>query len=94
MIRTNRFRLVSGFRNAVPASGRSLPQFSPLLRRHRRIGLLAVVWEAMHGDISGWFEVRVDGPKPGGGRCLLSWPDSTSHLGRLLLLRITRPYGH
>jgi hypothetical protein len=25
-------------------------------------------WEAMHGDMAGWFEVRVDGPKPGGGR--------------------------
>lgn len=20
-------------------------------------------WEAMHGDMSGWFEIRVDGPK-------------------------------
>ena len=25
-------------------------------------------WEAMHGDMAGWFEVRVDGPKPGGGK--------------------------
>jgi hypothetical protein len=25
-------------------------------------------WEAMHGDMTGWFEVRVDGPKPSGGR--------------------------
>jgi hypothetical protein len=25
-------------------------------------------WEAMHGDMAGWFEVRIDGPKPGGGR--------------------------
>ena len=25
-------------------------------------------WEAMHGDMTGWFEVRVDGPKPGAGR--------------------------
>ena len=25
-------------------------------------------WEAMHGDMSGWFEVRADGPKPGGGK--------------------------
>jgi hypothetical protein len=22
----------------------------------------------MHGDMTGWFEVRVDGPKPSGGR--------------------------
>ncbi|WP_433185891.1 hypothetical protein [Actinoallomurus sp. CA-150999] len=25
-------------------------------------------WEAMHGDMSGWFEVRLDGVKPGGGK--------------------------
>ena len=25
-------------------------------------------WEAMHGDMSGWFEVRVDGPRPQGGK--------------------------
>jgi hypothetical protein len=25
-------------------------------------------WEAMHGDMAGWFEVRVDGPKPGRGK--------------------------
>lgn len=25
-------------------------------------------WEAMHGDLAGWFEVRLDGPKPGGGK--------------------------
>jgi hypothetical protein len=25
-------------------------------------------WEAMHGDMAGWFEVRVDGPKPRGGK--------------------------
>ncbi len=25
-------------------------------------------WEAMHGDMAGWFEVRVDGPKPSGGK--------------------------
>jgi hypothetical protein len=25
-------------------------------------------WEAMHGEMVGWFEVRVDGPKPGGGK--------------------------
>jgi hypothetical protein len=25
-------------------------------------------WEAMHGDMAGWFEVRVDGPKPAGGK--------------------------
>jgi hypothetical protein len=24
-------------------------------------------WEAMHGAMAGWFEVRVDGPKPSGG---------------------------
>jgi hypothetical protein len=24
-------------------------------------------WEAMHGDMVGWFEVRIDGPKRGGG---------------------------
>jgi hypothetical protein len=24
-------------------------------------------WEAMHGDMAGWFEVRVDGPKPNAG---------------------------
>lgn len=22
----------------------------------------------MHGDMAGWFEVRVDGPRPGGGK--------------------------
>ncbi|MEV0456779.1 hypothetical protein [Catellatospora methionotrophica] len=26
------------------------------------------LWEAMHGSMSGWYEVRLDGPKPGGGR--------------------------
>lgn len=26
------------------------------------------LWEAMHAPMSGWYEVRVDGPKPGGGR--------------------------
>jgi hypothetical protein len=25
-------------------------------------------WEAMHGSMAGWFEVRVDGPKPAGGK--------------------------
>lgn len=25
-------------------------------------------WEAMHGEMTGWFEVRIDGPKPGGGK--------------------------
>jgi hypothetical protein len=25
-------------------------------------------WEAMRGDMKGWFEVRVDGPKPEGGK--------------------------
>lgn len=25
-------------------------------------------WEAMHGDMRGWFEVRADGPKPDGGK--------------------------
>jgi hypothetical protein len=25
-------------------------------------------WEAMHGDMAGWFEVRMDGPKPRGGK--------------------------
>jgi hypothetical protein len=25
-------------------------------------------WEAMHGDMAGWYEVRIDGPKPGKGR--------------------------
>lgn len=25
-------------------------------------------WEAMHGDMAGWFEVRVDGPKPAAGK--------------------------
>jgi hypothetical protein len=22
----------------------------------------------MHGDMAGWFEIRLDGPKPGGGK--------------------------
>lgn len=26
------------------------------------------LWEAMHAPMAGWYEVRVDGPKPGGGR--------------------------
>lgn len=25
-------------------------------------------WEAMHGNMAGWFEIRLDGPKPGGGK--------------------------
>lgn len=25
-------------------------------------------WEAMHRDMTGWFEIRADGPKPSGGR--------------------------
>lgn len=25
-------------------------------------------WEAMHGEMAGWFEVRLDGPKPRGGK--------------------------
>ncbi len=25
-------------------------------------------WEAMHGDMRGWHEVRADGPKPGGAK--------------------------
>lgn len=25
-------------------------------------------WEAMHGDMKGWYEVRKDGPKPEGGK--------------------------
>jgi hypothetical protein len=25
-------------------------------------------WEAMHADMIGWYEVRADGPKPGGGK--------------------------
>jgi hypothetical protein len=25
-------------------------------------------WEAMHGEMKGWHEVRIDGPKPGGGK--------------------------
>lgn len=25
-------------------------------------------WEAMHGDMTGWFEIRLDGPKPEGGK--------------------------
>jgi hypothetical protein len=25
-------------------------------------------WEAMHGEMTGWFEARIDGPKPGGGK--------------------------
>jgi len=52
-------------------------------------------WEAMHGNMTGWFEVRADGPKPGGGKgrhhyrlyCML---DYDAHgIGKPLLVVIT-----
>jgi hypothetical protein len=49
----------------------------------------------MHGDMTGWFEVRVDGPKPGGGRgrrhyrlyCLLD--DEAMNVDKPLLVVVT-----
>ncbi|GAA3444421.1 hypothetical protein [Planomonospora venezuelensis] len=58
-------------------------------------------WEAMHGDVSGYFEVRLDGPKPAGGKgrhhyrlyCLLDY--EAKETDRPLLVVITgldKPY--
>jgi hypothetical protein len=52
-------------------------------------------WEAMHGDMAGWFEVRVDGPKPGGGKgrhhyrlfCLLDY--EAKNVEKALLVIVT-----
>jgi hypothetical protein len=52
-------------------------------------------WEAMRGPMSGWFEVRVDGPRPGGGKgrhhyrlyCLLD--EDAKDVDRPLLVVIT-----
>ncbi|RAY11311.1 hypothetical protein DPM19_31385 [Actinomadura craniellae] len=52
-------------------------------------------WEAMHGEMAGWFEVRKDGPRPGGGRgrhhyrlyCLLDY--AAANAGRPLLVIVT-----
>jgi len=52
-------------------------------------------WEAMHGDMTGWFEVRADGPKPGGGKgrhhyrlyCLLDY--EAQGAGKPLLVVVT-----
>jgi hypothetical protein len=54
-------------------------------------------WEAMHADMAGWYEVRVDGPKPRGGRgrhhyrlyCLLDYR-ATAALGAEYLARNPR----
>jgi hypothetical protein len=51
-------------------------------------------WEAMHGDMAGWFEVRVDGPKPGGGKgrhhyrlyCLLDYEANGSDKPLLVVI--------
>jgi hypothetical protein len=53
------------------------------------------LWEAMHGSMTGWFEVRLDGRKPGGGKgrhhyrlyCLLDY--EAKDLDRPLLVAIT-----
>jgi hypothetical protein len=52
-------------------------------------------WEAMRGAMSGWFEVRIDGPKPGGGKgrhhyrlyCLLDY--EAKEVDRPLLVVVT-----
>lgn len=52
-------------------------------------------WEAMHGDMAGWSEVRADGPKPGRGRgrhhyrlyCLLDY--NAKGVDRPLLVVVT-----
>jgi hypothetical protein len=52
-------------------------------------------WEAMHGEMAGWFEVRADGPKPSGGKgrhhyrlfCLLDY--EARDAGKPLLVVIT-----
>lgn len=52
-------------------------------------------WEAMHDDMAGWFEVRVDGPKPAGGKgrhhyrlyCLLDY--EAKDAGKPLLVIVT-----
>ncbi|MGP9529578.1 hypothetical protein [Glutamicibacter sp. AOP5-A2-18] len=59
-----------------PSPGRDfLKSCPPKVRATMRAVLIAVAeappksfsgggyWEAMHGDMSGWFEIRVDGPK-------------------------------
>jgi hypothetical protein len=52
-------------------------------------------WEAMRGDMAGWFEVRVDGPKPAGGkgrhhyRLFCQIDVEASGIGRPLLVVIT-----
>jgi len=51
-------------------------------------------WEAMHGHMTGWFEVRVDGPKPGGGKgryhyrlyCLLDYEAKDVHKPLLVVI--------
>ena len=60
---------------------------------HRFVG--GGYWEAMHGDMAGWVEVRLDGPKPGGGKgrhhyrlfCLLD--SEAKDAGKPLLAVIT-----
>ncbi len=52
-------------------------------------------WEAMHGEMSGWFEVRADGQRTGGGKgrhhyrlfCLLDY--DAQGAGKPLLVVIT-----
>ena len=51
-------------------------------------------WEAMHADMAGWFEVRVDGPKPGGGKgrhhyrlyCLLDYEAKSAEKPLLVVI--------
>lgn len=61
--------------------GREFLRFCPPGVRAKLVAVVAAVaaappyrfggggyWEAMHGDMAGWREVRVDGPKPHGGK--------------------------
>lgn len=58
-------------------------------------------WEAMHGDMAGWFEVRLDGPKPRGGKgrhhyrlfCLLDYDAKDAEKPLLVVVAgLDKPY--
>lgn len=58
-------------------------------------------WEAMHGEMSGYFEVRLDGPKPAGGRgrhhyrlyCLLDYEAKEVEKPLLVIIAgLDKPY--
>jgi hypothetical protein len=93
--------------SAQSIPGREFLQSCPASVRAKFAAVLAAVasappgrfagggyWEAMHGDMAGWFEVRVDGLKPGGGKgrhhyrlyCLLDY--GAKNIDRPLLVVI------